>query len=578
MNENILTTTPISSLIERNFFIPSYQRGYRWTEQQVKDLLNDITNFSPLPVEKKEEKTWYCLQPIVVKECDSDIKKENYLDQSKTWYEVIDGQQRLTTIYLIGHYINEMWRGEDKDSEIQLNYQTREESTSFLTNLKRNAIKDVDVNTINIDYFHISEAYKTINDWVINKENSRFTKDNFIDKFFNHTKVIWYESIEKDTISIFTRLNSGKIPLTNAELIKALFLNSSNFKGHEEVQLKQLEIASEWDRIEYTLQNDSFWYFINESKNELDTRIEFIFNLMANKPEENDNDYFTFDHFNNKFATFTRDEITNNWAEITTYFQTLEEWFADRELFHKIGYLISFGDTIKSLSIDCTKKEFKKKLDNKIKDKVSVQLSKLNYKNASEVRRVLLLHNIQTLLNNKFEDSRFPFDRYKKQNWDIEHINSVAEEMPKSEKHQQDWLTETMEFLDDNKLLKEKSKVYNKDEFEQLFKDIIAYFDKQDYEDETNYISNLVLLDSKTNRGYKNAVYPVKRKTIISKDKSGTFIPICTKNVFMKFYNRKVSQMTFWGEEDRNGYYDDIKTVISNYLPIQIEDINHDKQ
>jgi len=573
MSENTLTTKPISSLFEKNFFIPSYQRGYRWTKQQVKDIMNDISNFSPLPIDNTDEKTWYCLQPIVVKVCDEDMKKKNHLEQSETWYEVIDGQQRLTTIYLIGHYINEMWRGKDKDPELQLKYETRDGSTEFLSDLMINSKNEIVINTINIDYFHITSAYNTIHKWIGSKENSKYTKDSFIDKFINNTKVIWYESIEKDTISIFTRLNSGKIPLTNAELIKALFLNSSNFKGVEEVQLKQLEIASEWDRIEYTLQNDSFWYFINENKNELDTRIEFIFNLMANKPEENDNDYFTFDHFNKKFATFTRDEITNNWAEIKTYFQTLEEWFADRELFHKIGYLISFGDKIniiKSLSIDCTKKEFKKKLDKKIKDKVNVQLSKLNYKNAPEVRRVLLLHNIQTLLNNKLEDSRFPFDRYKKQNWDIEHINSVAEEMPKSEKHQQDWLIETLEFLDDNKLLKEKARIYNKDEFEQLFKDILAHFDKQDYEDDTNYISNLVLLDSKTNRGYKNAVYPVKRKTIISKDKSGTFIPICTKNVFMKFYNQKVSQMTFWGEEDRNEYYDDIKIVISDYLPTQI--------
>ncbi|WP_291072994.1 DUF262 domain-containing protein [Empedobacter sp. UBA5987] len=78
MNNKISIKT-ISELLQYNFFIPSYQRGYRWTEQQVTDLLNDINEFTT----DSDEKNWYCLQPIVVKQ-----KK----DENK-WY-VIDGQQR----------------------------------------------------------------------------------------------------------------------------------------------------------------------------------------------------------------------------------------------------------------------------------------------------------------------------------------------------------------------------------------------------------------------------------------------------------------------------------------------------
>lgn len=37
----------ISDLLGMKFYIPSYQRGYRWTDQQVKDLLNDINEFKP---------------------------------------------------------------------------------------------------------------------------------------------------------------------------------------------------------------------------------------------------------------------------------------------------------------------------------------------------------------------------------------------------------------------------------------------------------------------------------------------------------------------------------------------------
>lgn len=584
-SSDTLKLKTIEKLLDKKFFIPSYQRGYRWDAQQVKDLLNDITNFTPEKIKTSNEDTWYCLQPLVVKECTKEAKQKNNLNIENRWFEVIDGQQRLTTIFLIGHYINEMWRGMDKDSEIELHYQTREKSTNFLNNLKINVNKDIAIDSSNIDYFHISSAYKAINDWVRNNENVRFVRDKFIDKFINQTKVIWYETKEEDTISIFTRLNSGKIILTNAELVKALFLNSSNFKNdikNNDINLKQLEIAKEWDDIEYALQNDSFWYFINCEKNEMDTRIEFILNLIAKKPCDLDFDHYTFDYFSKKFSTYSKDEIINNWGEIKRFFQTLEEWFTERELFHKIGFLIATQENMNSsqdlvislvnLSGKCTKIKFKEKLNEKIIETVNIQLNDLEYKNKN-VKKVLLLHNIQTMLNNELEDSKFPFDRYINEDWDIEHINSVSEEMPNSPKHQEDWLKETKEFLNDFPELKSRTEHYDKETFEKLFIDIINYFNTVNEEDGKNGISNLALLDSGTNRSYKNNVFPLKRKKIIGNDKKGTFIPICTKNIFMKNYSDEVSQMTFWGENDRNDYYKNIKTVLKPYLPTQIEDI-----
>ena len=80
--------------------------------------------------------------------------------------------------------------------------------------------------------------------------------------------------------------------------------------------------------------------------------------------------------------------------------------------------------------------------------------------------------------------------------------------------------------------------------------------------EDINDISNLVLLDSGTNRGYKNAIFPAKRKFIIEKEKTGTFIPICTKNVFLKYYMNNVTQMTFWDENDRKLYFENIKATI----------------
>ena len=90
---NSIKLYSISELLGRKFFIPSYQRGYRWDKQQVEDLLNDLLAFASK--KHKTEKEFYCLQPIVVKRCDQETLSQHNLlqdDNNNVWYEVIDGQ------------------------------------------------------------------------------------------------------------------------------------------------------------------------------------------------------------------------------------------------------------------------------------------------------------------------------------------------------------------------------------------------------------------------------------------------------------------------------------------------------
>jgi len=480
-----------------------------------------------------------------------------------------------------------MWIGKQKTPEFQIKYETRESSFQFLKQQKINELKDeAEINYDNIDYYHISKAYNKIHDWVKNfkkKYEKDFDNNDFQSKLKSYSKVIWYEvDSKKDAIEIFTRINMGKIPLTNAELIKALFLNSSNFPGSqsEEIKLRQLEIASEWDRIEYSLQNEELWYFINKSDNELSTRIEHIFNIMKDiEGVQNGNDqYSTFRFFSDKFKSKSKDEIDTNWKEIKRIFQTIEEWFTDRELYHKIGFLISADVEIKELLKEVKNKqklEFRKFLDVKIAEKVKCDnLEDIEYgKHSDLIKKILLLHNIQTMLNNKNETSRFPFDKFKKENWDIEHIHAIATEMPKNKQHRIDWLNNSKEYInDDEKLTSSISdfvKSYdekikeNPESFDELSNRVLKYYSKKSkIETDINDLSNLVLLDSGTNRSYKNAVFPAKRKTIINKEKEGTFIPVCTKNVFLKYYTPTPEQMTFWGKGDGEYYIKDIKKIL----------------
>lgn len=591
MANNNISIKTISDLLKSNFFIPSYQRGYRWTEQQVADLLNDINEFSPKEIPNSNEKTWYCLQPIVVKQ-----KTENKWD-------VIDGQQRLTTIYLILYYLNQRYTEEGRTKLFELQYETRKDSAKYLKNELGNKEKD----DTNIDYFHISTAYQTVKKWFKEKE----VEKSFEPKFYDFTKVIWYEaSTNEDSIDIFTRINSGKIPLTNAELIKALFLRKTNFgkpdnvEEDEKIRLKQLEIASEWDRIEYTLQDDSFWYFINKIENNLATRIEFVFNLMYEVAQAEDkeveerkklgittkeqiderkkehltilerfgnDEYSTFRFFNEKFKTKSEKEINDNWQEIKKYFQTIEEWYNDRELYHKIGYLIAIGTNIKNILKEKNEKS-KTKFSNWIKQEIQSKFKNMNLEevgyNGSYVREILLLHNIQTMLNNENETSRFPFDRYKKESWDVEHIHAIATEVKVKKENQVDWLKnnfiktenhQSQAINNEIEQIKKSSKTIDENKFESIIKYVLG--------EEDNGLQNLCLLDRGTNRSYKNDSYKLKREKIIIREMEGTFIPICTKNVFLKYYSTNIKDLEVWNESDRKSYFEKLQEVISQYLP-----------
>lgn len=555
--ENLLELKIINELNPFSFYIPSYQRGYKWTPKEVIDLLNDINEFIPRVIDQTDEKTWYCLQPIVIKK------------RSGSNYEVIDGQQRLTTIYLILNYLNQDFVEARRDKLFSLDYETRSDTKGFI-----NRLEEDNIDHDNIDFYYIHQAYDAISDWFENQDD-RFDKGEFRSKLKFNSKVIWYESSESDSISIFTRINIGKIPLTNAELIKALFLNSSNFDKNavDKLRLKQLEIASEWDNIENSLQDDRFWYFLTGNKHSTN-RIEFIFDLMNEETDSTD-PYSTFRFFNKKFENKSQENIEINWREVKDYFQRFNEWFCERDLYHKIGYLICADQTtiqtLYNTSSRVSKSEFKDHLDSLIKKSVKgVKLDELQYGD-KRVKNILLLYNILTMLNSEKDNSYFPFDLFKNENWDIEHITSVKDSLP--EKNREDWLKDAIVFIDtaqagakDLVIRAKQCDCSNDSEFKSIFEDIVLHFNYDIDDEDINDISNLSLLDSETNRGYKNAVFPLKRKTIINRDKSGVFIPLCTKNVFLKYFSEYPPKISFWTQDDRDKYEIDLHNVLNHYI------------
>ena len=263
---NNLELKPIEELLGMSFYIPAYQRGYRWTSRQVEDLMDDIAEFI-----SNGARGIYCIQPLVVvkrehKDVMQQIKKANDLESVKRLlkgrWEVVDGQQRLTTIKLILSVL--------QNDSYDIEYETRESSASFLAELNPNSIES------NIDYYYIWNAYQTIQTWV--KEHHEI---DILNALLKQVKFIWYESNDVNPKEVFTRLNIGKISLTNAELVKALILNKTNFnsdlRDDNHIKAIQQEIAMQWDVIEYSLQSKEFWLFLNNLGNDRPTRIELVF-------------------------------------------------------------------------------------------------------------------------------------------------------------------------------------------------------------------------------------------------------------------------------------------------------------
>lgn len=640
MNTNNIDLKSIRSLSGLNFYIPDYQRGYRWSDSQAIQMLCDFQEFCKR-IDNDNVRTgeYYCLQPIVVKEKSWIEKQEDSSEVTVNGYEVIDGQQRLTTLYIILKCLDSVCELLFPDFSLYtIKYETRQDfdSQKFLENINTTTAGANDF----IDFYYMKLVFDGVSLWFKNNSSIRASiakvlleeKDDEeaeID-IAKNVRVIWYEAKDKNaasSIDIFTRLNIGKIPLTNAELIKALLLKRDNFVTTE-ASMKQLQIASEWNRIEQKLQDDSFWYFLYRSDNPFtyENRIEFLFDLMKDRTKDSEF-YHTFNEFNieldrlksekeNGRKKFRNDQacIDKIWDEVKQVFQTLEEWYEDRTLYHFIGFLIEYKSDIKSLMNASTTMKKSDFLNNFIKTEISNKLGKIKVEELSfvdsknSVKQVLLLFNILTALKDKKSDMRFPFNKYKKEKWDIEHVCSQTDRTVTDSKQRQKWIEDILDFfvgssikedvnvyieqlkeqisridstneiqdqarkaalISECKLVKEIDSLCKEDitdsEFDEAFKHVQIYFNENRVSDKDN-ISNLTLLDQETNRSYGNAFFPLKRKRIIQNDELGIFVPIATKNIFLKYYSNRSSNLMNWEESDAQDYLDNIKEFVSPYI------------
>ena len=356
----------VSELRNCIFTIPYQQRGYRWNPDNIQMLLNDLKEFIDSPSKKM-----YCLQPITV--------VPEFSGWAQNWcqncppnfrcperFEVIDGQQRLTTLFILWKFLQlgdfysfEFERDENNDRK------------RFLENISNSQVIVDD----NIDFFYISQAYLTIKKWFSVRDENPSKKETKVDyeycklaeqesiedvkrKFRELLKaskneksiqVLWYMVEKEKEHVVFRNLNSGKIQLSNSDLIKALLLNKTNdIENHQ-------QIAAQFEIMERQLGEDRFWYMLQQKDIEPlkgQSRIDLMFNLVTGVSDEE----YEIEPRKSFFilSSYTDDKLIEEWHKVRDCYQRLRDLFEDPYTFHYIGFLTYCGqkieDTIKDYS------------------------------------------------------------------------------------------------------------------------------------------------------------------------------------------------------------------------------------
>lgn len=607
-----MAITSIDKLMGRTFFVPGYQRGYRWGRQEVEALLNDLWEFY-LQTDG-EKNVFYCLQPIVL-----------YKDEQAR-ENLLDGQQRLTTIYLLLSYLDSRRREEGYDKPLfTLEYATREDSADFLAK-KLFASEEAEVAS-NVDYHYMRAAYGYIEDWFTQAPKHPGAAAKLIPLLLDedgkgpNVRVIeYYIEDDSDPIDVFLRLNQGKIPLTDAELTKALFLQSDKYDAQllPYVSPKLDLIASEWYAYEQQLSVPKFWHFISPyDAQSTPPSIRLLLELAARDFQSAtsykdttalwDSKKYThpcYTIFSDYLQGYSGEErlkkIGEVWERIYTIFGLISEWYEDQELYHYVGYLMcTESSSSKRLTLlcelleqaeTCTAPEFKTSLRRAIGEKIeTICLNELSYEERpADIHWVLLLHNIHQHIFTS-EQIRFPFDLYTKEKWSLEHIYAQQSEPLRKREEQIGFIEEHIAtfrqdaFGDDKEtssLIAElegiRSKIQEPEKTEServsLFEnalELITAFEVKHMGDTGSLhgLQNLCLLSRGVNSALSNRTFARKREVMreIVMTATQEYIPMATRRVFLKYYSASPKDNAYWRREDAEAYMEHIRSVCKHY-------------
>ncbi|MCB9251730.1 MAG: DUF262 domain-containing protein [Flavobacteriales bacterium] len=544
------------------FNIPHYQRGYKWEPKNVTKLLDDIDNF-----EHSNDK-FYCLQNITI------VAKENF-------FNVIDGQQRLTTLTILLSFLN---KKELVNNKVRFPKNSiRKQTNRFLNNIITNVLvcfpntnwEDFISNEPDYDHqdiHHIFMVYNAVENWFKEKQHPKynFSQINFTSKLLRSVKII-VNKIDGTAgeEKVFGNLNSKRVSLDGADLVRAILITRvANEEGKRESDIKNIVRVNERRvKIGWELDQINNWWSRDEVKN-------YFSKLVTIESEEVGVGNKLFNEFkypiNNLYLLFAEKrgeakltleliERHNNdalglYKDIIKLHNTLQDWYQDRKIYHFLGFLFNNKpnkkfqfNVIWNLWEECkTREAFISGLKEIMFKVISIDDELINFKDdtinwysESPDRLVNALVLMDVIYSIKDNQNYLPYFAFTKKSNDIEHI---FPQNPRKVEEQKDYII----FLNKTYMPADKqfdlSKFDIKKNDEKYQEQVNKFIIDQTSSFKINSIGNLVLLYSKLNRSISNSKYADKRARIISHHNDGNFIQPHTFRVFVRNFNNTANE------------------------------------
>lgn len=613
MNNTVDRENDLKALgeLKGRFCVKAYQRGYRWTKEHAGLLFEDLERFTEDKSSADKKNKHYFLQMIVVSrnlEPDFTAKTAGADDR----WELIDGQQRLTTALLLDAVLRHKLGGAACTGlEFTITYDTREPSSSLLVSLIKNPDQaNTHCPDAIMDEYYLREVCKTFLKLCDGEDKEKLKR--LHEALLKRSVVLWYDTGDYDrevnSAEHFIRLNMGRIPLTEAELCRALLLSDKN------ADLSQQNLrAHMWDTMERELCRPDFRAFLGYPESGptyMEILLQLYF-LKKSKKETETHPLFKllYEALNGRSANSRNGPYVQEksgqeiWDELTCLFGHMRRWYDDSPYYHRIGFLMNLKggqnwlkrwETLIPQDTDSLIPLSETTIKNGIRSAFHTKPDEMFYsQHNDEIYNLLLLFNIE-LTHRKRQ--RFSFEQYQKTTWSLEHIEARnVEDLP--EDKYESWITEHKELIEkltesprqkdnhtDNgtKLLNmiyEILKKHDHEEYRKLIDDINTYINKYTGYKESNIhgLYNLALLDQSTNSSVNNRIFLKKQSMIKEKLReqlttgSDCFLLPGTEAVFLRILpekkkeKEKGNELPFWSQTDRDNYKTLLKSVLKEF-------------
>ena len=570
------------------YYIAPYQRGYKWasfsTNDQVPQMLTDIYEAY---ISKADE---YFLQYITVKHC---------LHRGKDVLEIIDGQQRLTTLSLLFYAINQLDTKYDnvaKDKLVYYRYEEEMQDNIFdiINLIQKNQTEKDDDHIEQQDKFYMLKAARTIYCFLgILKDEDKL--DEYYDFILDKVKIIFnLEDENTKSEEIFENLNGNRVELSNMYLIKGLLLtNAVNRYSSNGRTLRYKEILDQrtimgrmWDEIvSWISREEVAHFFFAQKRHDRPDGMESLLKLVIHQYKEQNiktdpliQKYHMVFHGSNiknnqqsKYELFNRynqlvnggvsaAELLNN---IKHAYRVLLNIWSNCELYNILGY-VRFASIDDKIAVNANPQNWVYKLvrnGNEAKNELAKQAlsimpdmkdplisnndySSLRYqsKNANLTR---LLLSFSVFPENKPEQYMFDFFRYDNESWTFEHLSPQNPKKSIKIPHElKQWVierlkgTETINIIDNTNT---EQSVTTNNLINDIMSDKEVETDKLEFLFDSNieedYVGNMALLDGGSNSAVSNNPFVIKRCRIIEKINQNKFVPSHSISIYEKSIN-----------------------------------------